>query len=256
MSNVADLRVIVTGGARGIGSGIVQVLAQAGARVLIIDIDEKAAADQAARLRRAGLEVLFHGADVARRSGCESMAGAANAQLGGLDVLCANAGVFPSARLETMSEADWDRVHDVNLRGMFLSVQTCLPLLRASTCGRIVLTSSITGPITGYAGWSHYGASKAGMLGFMRSAALELAPHKVTINAVMPGNIATEGLTGIGQEYLRQMESAIPLHRLGSPEDIGHAVRFFASREAAYITGQTLVIDGGQVLPESLQAMA
>ena len=112
------------------------------------------------------------------------------------------------------------------------------------------------GPITGYAGWSHYGATKAGMLGFMRTAALELAPHKITINAVMPGNIRTEGLSGLGAEYLQKMTRAIPLGVLGEPEDIGHAAAFLASDEARFITGQTLVVDGGQVLPESLEAMA
>ncbi len=121
--------------------------------------------------------------------------------------------------------------------------------------GRIVLTSSITGPITGDPGWTHYGASKAGQLGFMRTAALELAPRKITINAVMPGNIATEGLDGLGQDYLDKMTESIPLKQLGSVEDIAYAALFFASEEAGFITGQTMVIDGGQVLPESLGAI-
>ena len=101
----------------------------------------------------------------------------------------------------------------------------------------------------------HYGASKAGQLGFMHTAAIELAPHNITINAVMPGNIKTEGLDGMGVEYLGQMTASIPMKRLGSVEDIAYAALFFASDEAAYITGQTLVVDGGQVLPESLMAL-
>jgi 3-oxoacyl-[acyl-carrier protein] reductase len=121
--------------------------------------------------------------------------------------------------------------------------------------GRIVLTSSITGPVTGFPGWSHYGASKAGQLGFMRTAAIELAPSHITINAVMPGNIATEGLVDLGSEYTARMENSIPMRRLGTVADIANAVLFFSSDEAAYITGQTLVIDGGQVLPESLMAL-
>jgi 3-oxoacyl-[acyl-carrier protein] reductase len=120
--------------------------------------------------------------------------------------------------------------------------------------GRIVITSSITGPITGYPGWAHYGASKAGQLGFLRTAAIELAPCNITINAVMPGNIKTEGLACLGQDYLDKMTASIPQKRLGSVEDIGYAALFFALDEAAYVTGQTLVIDGGQVLPESLGA--
>jgi 3-oxoacyl-[acyl-carrier protein] reductase len=118
-----------------------------------------------------------------------------------------------------------------------------------------VLTSSITGPITGYPGWSHYGASKAAQLGFLKTAAIELAPRRITINAVMPGNIATEGLDGMGEDYIRGMEAAIPQHRLGTVEDIGYAALYFASDEAGYVTGQTLVVDGGQVLPESPAAL-
>ncbi len=117
--------------------------------------------------------------------------------------------------------------------------------------GRIVLTSSITG----VPGWTHYGASISGQLGFMRTAAIEPARHQITINAVMPGNIATEGLDGLGAGYLDKMTASIPLKKLGSVEDIAYAALFFASEEAGYITGQTLVIDGGQVLPESLGAI-
>jgi 3-oxoacyl-[acyl-carrier protein] reductase len=144
----------------------------------------------------------------------------------------------------------------VNLKGTFLSVQACLPALKARGKGRVVVTSSITGPITGNAGWSHYSASKAGQLGFLRTAAIELAPHNITINAVLPGNILTEGLVGLGPEYTAQMTAAIPMRRLGSVEDVAYAALFLASEEAAYITGQTIVIDGGQVLPESQSAIA
>lgn len=117
------------------------------------------------------------------------------------------------------------------------------------------MISSITGPVTGYPGWTHYGASKAGQLGFMRSAAIALASHGVTVNAVMPGNILTEGMTGMGAEYQRTMAASIPLKKLGSVEDIGFAALYFASREAGYVTGQTIIVDGGQVLSESLEAL-
>lgn len=130
-----------------------------------------------------------------------------------------------------------------------------LPLLRrlqGCEYGRIVLTSSITGSVVGQPGYAHYGASKAAMLGLMRSAALELAPTGVTINAVLPGNIRTPGFAELGAEHERRMLAAIPAHRFGEPEDVGWAVRFLASREAGYITGQTLIVDGGQVLPESM----
>jgi 3-oxoacyl-[acyl-carrier protein] reductase len=130
-----------------------------------------------------------------------------------------------------------------------------LPYLKQSDQGRIVLTSSITGPVTGYPGWTHYGASKAGQLGFMRSAAIELARYGITVNAVLPGNIVTEGLVAEGEAYGEAMVASIPMRRLGSVDDIAHAALYFASREAGYVTGQTLIVDGGQVLPESLAAL-
>jgi 3-oxoacyl-[acyl-carrier protein] reductase len=183
------------------------------------------------------------------------MAETAVEHFGGIDVLCANAGIFPDKPLVELTEEDVDAVLGCNFKGTMFSVQACLPALEASGRGRIVVTSSITGPITGYPGWSHYGASKAAQLGFLRTAAIELAPWRITINAVMPGNIATEGLEDMGEDYIRGMEAAIPHHRLGSVEDIGNAALFLASDEAGFITGQTLVIDGGQVLPESPDAL-
>ena len=181
---------------------------------------------------------------------------AANDRHGGLDVLCANAGIFPPAKLEEMSSEQWDEVLDTNLKGTFHAVRACVPYLKKSNQGRIIITSSITGPITGFPGWTHYGATKAGQLGFMRTACIELAKHGITVNAVMPGNIITEGLAGLGEDYLKTMAASIPLKRLGTVEDIGYAALYFASREASYVTGQSIIVDGGQILPESLEALA
>ena len=111
--------------------------------------------------------------------------------------------------------------------------------------GRVVVTSSITGPVTGYPGWSHYGASKAGQLGFIKTAAMELARYNTTINAVMPGNIVTEGLQGLGEDYLQTMANSIPLKRLGDVEDIGNAALFLASKASSHMVGAVLVVDGG-----------
>ena len=183
------------------------------------------------------------------------MAAAAIDAFGGIDILCANAGIFPDSKLASMTEEDMDRVFDTNIKGTLLTVQACIPALGASGHGRVILTSSITGPITGYPGWSHYGASKAAQLGFMRTAAIELAPLGITVNAVLPGNVATEGLADLGEDYRHAMEMSIPQRRLGDVEDIGNAALFFACDEAAYVTGQALAVDGGQVLPESLAAL-
>jgi 3-oxoacyl-[acyl-carrier protein] reductase len=247
--------VVVTGATRGIGKGIAAVFAGAGARVLITGRDEDAAKATVAELSAAGAEVSYLLADVATRDGCARMAETAAGRLGGVDVLCANAGIFPDKPLAEMTDADIDTVLGTNLRGCILSVQACLPALSASGRGRVILTSSITGPITGFPGWAHYGASKAGQLGFMRTAAIELAPRGITVNAVLPGNVMTEGLADLGEEYIASMTASIPLRRLGTVAEIGHAALFLATDEAAFITGQTIVVDGGQVLPESMDAL-
>ena len=254
-TSIAGRAVVVTGATRGIGKGIARVFADNGARVLIVGRDQEAASGTVAELTAGGAEVSYVLADVSLRAGCQRIAETAAERLGGVDVLCANAGIFPDRRLADMTDEDLDSVLGTNLRGCILSVQACLPALRRSAHGRVILTSSITGPITGFPGWSHYGASKAGQLGFMRSAAIELAPHAITVNAVLPGNIITEGLTGFGEEYIQEMTASVPLRRLGTVDEIGYAALFLASDEAAYITGQTIVVDGGQVLPESLGAL-
>ncbi len=250
---IAGRAVVVTGGTRGIGKGIARVFARNGARVLITGRDSEvglAAADELPG------EVTFLEADTASREDCRRMAAIAQERLGGIDVLCANAGIFPHSHLADMSEDDLDQVLATNLKGTILAVQACLPALRRSGRGRVIITSSITGPLTGFPGWTAYGASKAGQLGFMRTAAIELASSGITVNAVLPGNIATDGEASLGQDYSAEMIAAIPLRRLGSVDDIGYAALFLATDEAAYISGQTIVVDGGQVLPEFPEAMA
>ncbi len=249
-TSIAGRSVVVTGGSRGIGKGIASVFAKAGARVLITGRDEAAAK---AAAEETGASYLV--ADVARKADCERVAATAQERHGGIDVLCANAGIFPDARLADMTEEDIDLVLGTNLKGTILTVQACLPLLASSGRGRVILTSSITGPITGYPGWTHYGASKAGQLGFMRTAAIELAASGITVNAVLPGNIMTEGLASLGEDYIAGMTAAIPMRRLGTVDEIGYTALFLATDEAGYITGQTIVVDGGQVLPESPEAV-
>jgi 3-oxoacyl-[acyl-carrier protein] reductase len=258
-TSIAGRAVVVTGGSRGIGKGIASVFARNGARVVITGRDSdvaRAAAEELDALAERPGEVSFVQADVSSREDCRRTAAIAQERLGGIDVLCANAGIFPNSRLIDMTEEMLDQVLGVNLKGTVFSVQACLPALARSGRGRVILTSSITGPITGFPGWTHYGATKAGQLGFMRTAAIELAPRRITINAVLPGNIITEDLASLGEEHSAKMAASIPLRRLGSVDDIGYAALFLASEEAGYITGQTIVIDGGQVLPEVVEAIA
>ncbi|PWU17969.1 MAG: 3-oxoacyl-[acyl-carrier-protein] reductase [Candidatus Rokuibacteriota bacterium] len=250
MQRLTDQVAIVTGGAQGVGRGIASVLAAEGARVAIADLDDDQADSTAAALRNDGLEAVAVTTDVSDRGSVEAMAAFVLDEHGRIDILAANAGIYPTASLDELDEVLWNRVMDLNVTGAVRAVQACLPAMVSREYGRIVLTSSITGPLTGQAGFAHYGASKAAMLGFMRSAAVEVAQSGVTINAVLPGNVQTPGFAATSDEHQRHMLSAIPMGRYADPEDVGWAVRFLASREAGYITGQTLIVDGGQVLPE------
>lgn len=256
MFDLQSRSVLVTGGSKGIGRGIAGVFARAGADVAVAarsaaGLDETVAAlDELGPGKVVGVRV-----DVSDRQSCTEMAATVIDAFGGLDVLCANAGIFPDAPLATMTVEQLNEIMGINVNGTFFAVQACLDALIASGSGRIILTSSITGPITGYPGWSHYGATKAAQLGFMRTAAIELAPHKITVNAILPGNIMSEGMVENGEEYIASMARSIPAGALGTPEDIGHLAAFLATAEAAYITGQSIAVDGGQVLPESLDAI-
>jgi 3-oxoacyl-[acyl-carrier protein] reductase len=254
-TSISGRSVLVTGGTKGIGKGIAAGFAAEGANVVIVGRDADAGARAAAELGAGGRPVSFVRGDVSDPASCTAAVAEAEELHGGLDIVCCNAGIFPAARLSEMTPGQLEEVLAINLKGTFFIVQAAIPALQRSGRGRVILTSSITGPITGFSGWAHYGASKAGQLGFMRSAALELAQAGITINAIMPGNIITEGLADMGPDYLRSMEASIPLGRLGSIEDIASAALFLATEEAGYITGQTLVIDGGQTVPESLEAM-
>ncbi len=250
MFSLTDQIALVTGGANGIGKGIVTTLAKAGAKVIIADIDEKNGEATAKEVNGEFLHL-----DVTDQKRAQAVVDEIVKKHGRLDILCSNTGIFPQARLEEMTEENWDQMFDINVKGSFFIVQAALKAMKRENYGRVVITSSITGNITGFPGWSHYGASKAAQLGFMRSAALEYANFGITVNAVLPGNILTDGLKAQGEEYLNQQRAIIPTHQLGTPEDIGYAACFLASKEASFVTGQTIIVDGGQILPESPEAI-
>jgi 3-oxoacyl-[acyl-carrier protein] reductase len=239
---------IVTGAARGIGRGIARVLVEEGASVVIVDRDHAPAEAAAAEI---GPKAMAVAADVSVRADMQRVAQAALDWTGRIDIVCPNAAIFDAARIADMPEALWDRLLGVNLKGVFLTVQACLPAMTAARHGRIVVTTSITGPRTAIAGMAHYAASKGGLNGFIRAAALEFAPLGITINGVEPGHVMTEGAAPMYDEAARRaVESFIPLGRFAKPRDIATAVAFLASEGAAYITGQTLTVDGGVTIPE------
>lgn len=237
---------IVTGGAHGIGEGIAHTLAKAGAKVMICDIDESAGKKVATAVNGE-----FYKLDVTDSQAAEHVVNSILEKHQKIDILAANTGIYPEVMIEDMTDADWEKIQSINLKGMFFIAKPVLTAMKAQQYGRVILTSSITGDITGYPGGAIYGATKAAILGFMRSAAVEYAQHNITVNSVQPGMIATESLKRELGILSEKGAAAVPMKRLGEPEDIGAAVCFFASQEAKYITGQSLVIDGGQILPET-----
>ena len=241
MFDLAGEVALVTGGAKGIGKGIAKALKQARAKVIIGDIDK----NRGGRVD-GNLSHVKDLVDYTIQSIYE--------EYGKISILCSNAGIFPRTSIEKMTEKDWDEVQNINMKGTFFVTKAALKYMKKQSYGRVILTSSITGPITGLSGWAHYGASKSAQLGFMRSAAIEYAKYGITVNAIQPGNIISDGLLSMenSKSYMNQIKEIIPVYTLGKPEDIGYTAVFLASREAGFITGQTIVVDGGQVLLETL----
>ena len=247
--------VLVTGGAQGIGYGISSAFAAHGARVLIADVQADKAASAAAKLCAAGSDVHAYAVDLACRDAINTLLDNINRDYGQLDVLIHNAAYFPLMPLADISPVVLARTLAVNLSALFWLTQAALPLLRQRG-GRILATSSVTGPRVAYPGLAHYAASKAGVNGFIRAAALELAADRITVNGVEPGMIRTPAMANLGDGELNAaIARGIPLKRLGEPADIAAAMLFLASDAAAYITGQTIVVDGGATLAESTAAL-
>lgn len=244
--------VLVTGGAQGIGRAIVEGFAKSGARVLIADLNVELAQALAAELLGKGFEAQALEVDLADRAAIFAML----ERLEQLDVLVHNAGYFPLAPLAEIDEAVLERTLAVNLSALFWLTQGALPLFARRGGGSILVTSSVTGPRVAYPGLTHYAASKAGVNGFIRNAALELARHGVRVNGVEPGMIRTPAMDNLGDAaHSERIAAAVPLGRLGLPEEIASAMLFLASDAASYVTGQTLVVDGGATLPETLVSL-
>jgi 3-oxoacyl-[acyl-carrier protein] reductase len=247
---------IISGAQRGIGLGIVTELARAGAHVLLTGIKDKDGIAAAQALQSKGHKVEFRHMDTTDEADISAAVTYLVKTHGRLDIAVANAAIYPNTPVANIPVGEWDEVMRVNLRGPFLLARTCFKQFKVQRAGRVVFVSSITGPRVSSPGYAHYATTKAGVLGFMRTAALEWAPWNVTLNAVEPGNILTEGVVEHQpQSFVDAQRAAVPLRRLGTPQDIASTVRFLASDEASYITGQTIVVDGGQTLPEMSTAI-
>lgn len=244
--------VIVTGAARGIGAGIAQVFANAGAKVVLSDIAVEAGRLTAERIAEAGGDALFVESDISERQQVKQLVQSSVDHFGRLDIVVHNAAAFPMGSIEEMPDENLELAISVILKPAFWFTQDVLTHFREQGAGRLIFTSSVTGPTVAMPGTAPYAAAKAGLNGFIKTAALELAKENVTVNGVEPGYIMTDAMAHLGdEEGIQKMTSYIPKGHLGQPDDIANTMLFLASDEAAYITGQTIIVDGGSTLPES-----
>lgn len=247
-----DKVAIITGAGKGIGVGIAHVFAKEGAKVVILSRTESDLKKVVASIEDKGGVASYVVGDITKPADMKRMAEETISKYGKIDILVHNAaGIYPPARIDVMREDEWLEAINTNLTGTFYAVKAVLPELIKQKQGRIVFTSSISGPRVGLPTKSHYTASKGGMNGFMRTIAIELAKHNITVNAVEPGNVMTEGMKVNSKEAIEARTKPIPMGRLGTIEEVAYAHLFLASDEARYITGQSIIVDGGQVLPET-----
>ena len=243
---------VVTGAGRGIGRAIALRLAEAGAVVVVVDRDETDAASVADEIRATGAAAHAVQADVSDEAAVRSLVRATCDDLGGIDVLVNNAGIFPSCPVLQMETADFDRVIAVNLRGVFLCTrEAALAMVDRGRGGAIVNVTSIDALHPAMVGLAHYDASKHGAWGFTKNVALELAPHGIRVNAVAPGGVLTPGVSEMGggsDAAVAAFAASVPEGRMGAPDDIARAVLFLASDMSSYMTGAQLVVDGGSLL--------
>lgn len=233
---------IVTGAGRGIGRGIALSLAKEGCNVVVSDRDEETAVEVTEEVKAIGVSAHAVPCDVSRAEAVARLFSEAVSTFGRVDVVVNNAGIFPFTSLSHMTESDWDTVLDVNVKSVFLTSKEAVKVLPDG--GRIISISSIASLI-GFAGLTHYCASKGAINGFTRALSLELAPRKITVNAIAPGSIDTPGTSTVSREVIEQSLAMVPIARQGTPEDIAAAVVFLSSEAASYITGQVITVDGG-----------
>ena len=238
---------LITGAAQGIGLATALKFAREGATVAVCDVKQAAVDDVVAQCRALGVQAVGHVTDVTQRAMVDAAVGRVAAQFGRIDVLVNNAGITQDARLQKMTLEQFDRVIDVNLRGVFHCAQAVADIMVTQGRGVILNASSVVG-IYGNFGQTNYAASKFGVIGFTKTWSRELGPKGVRVNAVAPGFISTPILATIPDKVLRGMEARVPLGRLGQPEEVANVYAFLASDEASYINGAVIEVSGGMTV--------
>jgi 2-dehydro-3-deoxy-D-gluconate 5-dehydrogenase len=254
--NLSGKSAIVTGGAKGIGAGIAYRLAEAGAKVVVADMDTSTAEATTQNLQSKGWQAIAVTVDVSDEEAVKAMFDTCKQQFGSVDILVNNAGIYPPNPIETMSADDFERVMHVNLRSVFLTTKYAAEYMKPQCSGKIINITSIDALHPSMVGLAHYDASKHGMWGFTKNSALELSQHNIWVNAIAPGGIATPGVAAMSQgASAEQMEAStkafmakIPMHRMGESDEIGTAALFLASDMSSYMTGSQIVVDGGALL--------
>lgn len=258
--NLSGKTAVVTGGARGIGFGIVNRLAAAGANVVIADLNQELTQKATVQIKALGHQAIGVTTDVSKEEDVTALVSCTVSNFGGIDILVNNAGIFPSILVHQMTLADFDKVLSINLKGAFLCTKyVSEQMIKQGRGGRIINVTSIDALHPSSMGLAHYDASKHGLWGFTKNVALELSAHNIWVNAVAPGGIQTPGVAEMqskmkapeGVDMNKMMETflaKIPMHRLGEPDEIGKAVLFLASDMSSYMTGSQIVVDGGALL--------
>jgi len=241
---IRDRVAIVTGSGQGIGEGIARYLASAGASVVLNDIDEQRVAALSDEMKASGLDTGYFVGDISTKDGATGLVDYAKDNYGRLDILVNNAGIARDKWLVKMTEEDWDEVMRINLKSQFLCTQAAVKPMMDANYGRIVNIGSRAW--LGGAGQANYSASKGGVVSFTRTLALEFAKYQITANAIAPGLVDSPLFRTLSQENQDRLTKTVPVGRIGGPEDIGHAVAFFADDDSWYITGQVLYVCGGR----------
>jgi len=243
---------IVTGAGQGIGAAIARRFAQEGAQVIVNARTEAKVISVVDGITADGGIAYGVLEDIGDAAGVERLIAGTRQRFQHIDILVHNAGIFPYNPLEDMDDDSWTKVINVNLTGAYRLTKACIPAMKERGAGRVLFTSSVQGNYVAVPGCAHYAASKAGLTGLIKSAAMELAPYKITVNGVEPGLVMTSGVEQALSERKRGlMAQYVPLKRWGEPMEIAHAMLYLASGEAAYVTGQTIVVDGGALLPQN-----